>query len=342
VFLGVDGGGTKTALCLLTGDGSLAGRAEVTGTYDPSADPDRLAAILAEGVAAVCDRARTSPDRVDYAFFALPGYGEASRLVPVLDALPARVLGHHRYGCDNDMVAGWAGSFGGADGINVVSGTGSIAYGRHGVTSARAGGWGELFGDEGSGYWVGRSALTAFSRMSDGREPRSALYTAVRAVLAQDGGLAGNPVGDLVGDLDVLDVVLNRWSGSRSRIARLSRLVAGAADDGDDRARQILADAASELVLLVDAVRDRLGAPDGASLPVSYSGGMFQVRRVREAFAGELAGRAGAYVVHEPLYDPVVGAALYAAVLAGTPLDAAARRRLAPATFPATAAHGAS
>jgi len=320
VFLGVDGGGTKTALCLLTGAGDLAGRAEVAGSYDPSGDPGRLTALLAEGVTAVCNQARTAPERIDYAFVALPGYGEASRLLPLLDGLPAGVLGHQRYRCDNDMVAGWAGSFGGADGINVVSGTGSIAYGRHGATSARAGGWGELFGDEGSGYWVGRCALTAFSRMSDGREPCTALYAAVRAEVAQDGVLTS--------DLDLLDVVLNQWSGSRSRIARLSRLVAAAADDGDDRARQILTESASELVLLVDAVRDRLGTADGVTLPVSYSGGLFRARRVREAFVAELAARSGAYVVQEPRYEPVVGAALYAAVLAGTPLDAAACQRL--------------
>jgi N-acetylglucosamine kinase-like BadF-type ATPase len=63
--------------------------------------------------------------------------------IPTLDAIPAEVLGHSRYACDNDMVCGWAGSLGGVDGINVVSGTGTIPYGerlgqgvRVGVTSS--------------------------------------------------------------------------------------------------------------------------------------------------------------------------------------------------------------
>ncbi len=320
MFLGVDGGGTKTAMCLLTRDGEVVGRVEVAGTYDPSANPERLTPILAEGVNAVCHQARTAPDRLDYAFFALPGYGESARLAPTLDALPAHVLGHRRYRCDNDMVAGWAGSLGCADGINVISGTGSMAYGRCANVGVRAGGWGELLGDEGSGYWVGRRALNAFSRMSDGREHCSALYTAVRAELA-----AGHGLGD---DLDLLDVVLNRWSGARSRIAQLSRIVASVADAGDDRARRILTDAAAELVLLVDAVRGRLGIPEGDAVRVSYSGGLFQAARVREAFVHGLAGRESAYVPSEPLYPPVIGAALYAASLAGTPLDDEARDRL--------------
>ncbi len=85
-----------------------------------------------------------------------------------------------RYRCGNDMVCGWAGALAGEDGINVVCGTGSIAYGEYRGRTARSGGWGELFGDEGSAYWIAREGLTLFSRMSDGRAPRGALYEILR------------------------------------------------------------------------------------------------------------------------------------------------------------------
>ena len=75
-----------------------------------------------------------------------------------LDAMPAALLGHRRYRCGNDMVCAWAGSLGGEDGINIVAGTGSIGYGERAGASARAGGWGEVFGDEGSAYWIARAA----------------------------------------------------------------------------------------------------------------------------------------------------------------------------------------
>ena len=67
------------------------------------------------------------------------------------------------------MIALQAG-VGDAAGIVIVSGTGSIAYGRneHGEAS-RAGGWGYVLGDEGSGYWIGRLALRAVVRHADGR-----------------------------------------------------------------------------------------------------------------------------------------------------------------------------
>ena len=81
------------------------------------------------------------------------------------------MLGHDRYSCDNDMVCGWAGSLAGEDGINVISGTGSMTYGERQGVGHRVGGWGELFGDEGSAYWIAAQGLNAFTRMSDGRLP---------------------------------------------------------------------------------------------------------------------------------------------------------------------------
>lgn len=89
----------------------------------------------------------------------MPGYGEVSAGIPVLDAAPHPKLGHERYACDNDMVCGWAGSLGGADGINVISGTGSMTYGEHRGCGTRVGGWAELFGDEGSAYWIATRVL---------------------------------------------------------------------------------------------------------------------------------------------------------------------------------------
>ncbi|MEI9903464.1 MAG: BadF/BadG/BcrA/BcrD ATPase family protein [Asticcacaulis sp.] len=67
------------------------------------------------------------------------------------------------------MICGWAGSLAGADGINIVAGTGSIGYGERLGRGARAGGWGEVFSDEGSAYWIAVQGLAAFARMSDGR-----------------------------------------------------------------------------------------------------------------------------------------------------------------------------
>ena len=315
MFLGVDGGGTKTAFCLVTGSGEVAARMEAAGTYSPG-DPDLLAKVLQDGVAEVCRRAGITPDDVRQAFFGLPAYGESRAAVPLLDAVPRQVLGHDRYSCDNDMVCGWAGSLGLADGINVISGTGSMSYGERNGRRARAGGWGELFGDEGSAYWIAVRGLSAFSHMSDGRQPPGPLLQRVREHLGA------------VVDLDVLDVVLNQWGGDRGRVAALCPVVVDAADAGDACAAGIVDDAAVELVRLVDAARRRLEFPADAEVPVSYSGGVFSASRARRAFRRELGAAQGGYRLLRPAYPPVVGAALYAAKRAGAPLDVQALQRL--------------
>jgi len=315
VFLGVDGGGTKTAFCLVTGSGELAARVEGASTYS-SGDLGPLAQVLRDGVREVCRLAGISSDDVRQAFFGLPAYGESRAAVPLLDAVPRQVLGHERYSCDNDMVCGWAGSLALADGINVVSGTGSISYGERAGRRARAGGWGELFGDEGSAYWIAVRGLSGFSRMSDGRQPPGPLLDRVREHFAA------------VVDLDVLDLVLNQWGGDRGRVAALCPVVVGAAEAGDACAAEIVEEAAAELVRLVEATRGRLEFPAGGDVPVSHSGGVFRAPLVQEAFRRELATTDGGYRLVRPAYPPVVGAALYAAKRAGSPLDAEALRRL--------------
>jgi N-acetylglucosamine kinase-like BadF-type ATPase len=316
VFLGIDGGGTKTACCLLDREGRVVAQAQAPSSYYFTEGIELVGRVLRQGVDEVCRQAGLTPADIAYAFVGLPSYGEISRDLPALDAAPGEALGHHRYACGNDMICGWAGSLGGSDGINVISGTGSMTYGERAGRGARVGGWGELFGDEGSAYWIAIRGLNAFSRMSDGVLPSGPLHGLLRERLG------------LESDFDLIDVVLNRWQGGRGEIAELSRAVVEAASAGDTCAAQILADAAEELAGMVEATRRRLSFEVEESVPVSFSGGMFTAEPVLDGFKVALETFHSGYELREPLYPPVVGAALYAAKLAGEPLDAAALSRL--------------
>jgi N-acetylglucosamine kinase-like BadF-type ATPase len=312
-YLGVDGGGTRTTFCVVTGDGELVARVEqpTTSYFQAEEGIELVPRVLEAGIEAL----GAEPAGIAHAFFALPGYGEVSGDVPALDAAPRAILGHDRYTCDNDMVAGWAGSLAGQDGINVVCGTGSIAYGEHDGRRARAGGWGELFGDEASGYWIAARVLNAFTRMSDGRDARTPLHELVTSEL------------ELRADLDVIDVVLGRWHGDRGRVASLAPIAVAAAERGDATAAAILRQAGEELAALVAAVARRVGFPEGESIPVSYSGGVFAAGApILEPF--ERALPAGCDL-RAPLLPPEIGAALYAARLDGRPFDDVAVQRLA-------------
>ncbi|BFO18516.1 hypothetical protein SHKM778_49040 [Streptomyces sp. KM77-8] len=66
--------------------------------------------MLKDGIDAVCAAAGLTPADIEHAFFGLPGYGEAARDLPTLNATPRAVLGHDRYACDNDMVCKSGGS----------------------------------------------------------------------------------------------------------------------------------------------------------------------------------------------------------------------------------------
>jgi N-acetylglucosamine kinase-like BadF-type ATPase len=315
LFLGVDGGGSKTGFVLLDGDGRIVAETKTASCYYFNDDIELVGRILRAGIDDITTHAGIAASDIDQAFFGLPGYGEVSSDLERLDAIPREVLGHDRYSTDNDMVCGWAGSLGAADGINVISGTGSMTYGEYEGRGHRVGGWSELFGDEGSGYWIAIRGLNAFSRMSDGRLPRGPLYDIVRSRLA------------ISSDLDLIDVVVNQWKGLRVNIGDLSKTVVEAAEQGDAVAERILADACSELVEIVEATRIQLGF-DGQSVPVSYSGGMFTAALIRSGFENALMALPAPYELRDPLFGPGIGGALYAAKTAGTPLSDSALARL--------------
>ena len=308
-FLGVDGGGTKTDFLLIDEKGRVLAAHRGGSAYYIETSLDAVQAMLVAGIQSTLQQAGLTAAHVEFAFLGLPAYGEDSAMLSRLDGLVAHVLPVSRYRCGNDMVCGWAGALAGRDGINIVAGTGSIAYGEFETRSARAGGWGQLFSDEGSAYWIAREALALFSRMSDGRTPKAALYELVRERF------------QLRADHDLCATIYGPPALARSELAALAPLVAQAALAGDVAARQLFEQAAKELAAIVDAVRDQLHVPLQLPLPVSYSGGMFRLEGLLKPMLENVL-RAGdrSYEFIEPRLTPVAGAALYAAKQGGAPL----------------------
>ena len=311
-YLGVDGGGSKTLFLLIDEAGKiLASHAEGTAYY-PEIGLEALKKLLTRGIGQILRQGGITVSDLTFAFLGLPTYGEDSALLATLDTAPSSVLPTGRYRCGNDMVCGWAGALAGADGINVAVGTGSIVYGEYAGRCARAGGWGELFSDEGSAYWLAREGLRLFSRMSDGRVPRGALYELVRRHFV------------LQNDLDLCAAVYGKRLAQRSQFAQLSHLVVEAARAGDSAARTLFVQAAAELGDIIDAVRSQLQVPPEVRLAVSYSGGMFESKDLLLASLKEaLASPPRNYSFLRARLPSDAGAAVHAAKLSGTPLDAA-------------------
>lgn len=319
-YLGVDGGGSKTRFLLIDDSGGILAEHVEGSAYYLEIGLPALEAMLDQGIEAVLKRGAVRAEDLTFAFLGLPAYGEDRMLLPKLDAAPAAALPPGRYRCGNDMICGWAGALAGEDGINVVAGTGSIAYGEYAGHGARAGGWGELFSDEGSAYWLAREGLRLFSRMSDGRTPRGALHTLVRRHFG------------LTDDLELCAAIYGKEAAQRSQLARLSKVVAEAASAGDREARALFTQAAEELADIVDAVRLNLNVPLELELPVSHSGGLFELGDLLLApFETALARKARPYRLVPARLSPEAGAALYAAKLSGAPLDARAVAALSAA-----------
>ncbi|WP_419815735.1 N-acetylglucosamine kinase [Glacieibacterium sp.] len=303
IFLGVDGGGTKTEFVCIDDTGRTVARALTGTTYHLQVGLDEAIARLGQGVAAVCSQLSIQASSLTHSFFGLPAFGEDATIDPQLDAACGRLLGHGRYRCDNDMVCGWAGSLACADGINLVAGTGSIGYGERNGRKARVGGWGEVFSDEGSAYWIAIQGLNAFTRMSDGRLPIGPL----KSIVGQTLGLNT--------DLDICARVMGENGMTRDEIAGLAPTVSQAAEAGDEVAVAILDQAGSELAQMAQALRRNLEFADSETVLLSWSGGVLTKQlAVRNAFLHHLR-QLAAYEIIEPRHEPAVGAALYAKLL---------------------------
>ena len=178
-----------------------------------------------------------------------------------------------------------AGAFLGAPGVVVIAGTGSMASGWNGESSARAGGHGFLLGDEGGAYWIGRAAVRAALRWEDGMGGSKIIHRAVIQAAGQD--------------LDALIGEVCTHPAERARLTALAPVVTALAAE-DPEARSIALRAAEHLAALAEAIRRRLGP-----LPVAGAGRVFSAPVIWDRFA-ELTGAV------RPLAAATVGAALLA------------------------------
>ena len=180
-WLGVDGGGTKTAFTLYDENMSQLDRFELPTCHYAQVGFAGMRRVFNEGV----QRAEASGLLGDeYGIgFGICGYGEGVESSAAIEDAALGAAGGHPFSLVNDVESAWAAGLAMRDGIVIIAGTGSIAYGVCEDRSMRCGGWDYELGDEGSGGWLGKELLRAFTRQSDGREPRGAIHNLVRREL---------------------------------------------------------------------------------------------------------------------------------------------------------------
>ncbi|HXH05596.1 MAG TPA: BadF/BadG/BcrA/BcrD ATPase family protein [Vicinamibacterales bacterium] len=259
VVLGIDAGGTKTVCQLADDRGRVLAEARGPGANLQAHGELQVEKVIHDVMERALGDRGLAPAVICLGIAGVDRPGDAD----VVTALMRRIGYKARVLVVNDALIALQAAVGDAPGVVIVSGTGSIAYGRdrHG-RAARAGGWGYILGDEGSGYWIGRSALRAVLREADRRGPATTLTPRLLAHFH-----VGRPQ-DLIHEV--------YYGGLRpTEIAALAAIVQAAAAEGDDVAIGILDSASRELAAAGLSVARRLGLLDEPATFV-LAGGIFR------------------------------------------------------------------
>ena len=260
-MIGIDGGGSKTHAIVADETGASIGEATGPGSAVKPGDEEASAEVIAAVVRDALEAAGMSHVTPRVICIGVAGAGREAARQALWQALVARdlaadVVVHSDFGIALDD------AFGDGPGVLLISGTGSAAFGRSPAgTTARCGGWGPVIGDEGSGTWIGRRALSVVSAAADGRESQTALTGAILTAAEV------NEVSDLI-----------PWAAnaSREQIASLAPVVFSVADAGDLRANAIISLAVEELMLHIRALAQQLFGDERAAVPVALTGGLLK------------------------------------------------------------------
>ena len=288
-LVGVDGGGSKTVAVVADLHGRIKGRGEA-GTSNHHVVGWRSAfAAITQSIAAATAAAGGGQRRALSACVGIAGADSEGDQARALAWLRRQGLAEHNLVVNDGALL--LGATGQQEGVAVVSGTGSIAWGRNALgRHARSGGWGHLIGDEGSGYQLSIEAMRHTVTAADGREPWGPLAKAVLRFYACKEAAALLPL-------------IYGPQVTKADLAKLAPLVFRLASEGDPLARRLIDDAAQSLATLVQAVSRELGL----SRPALALGGSLLVRQktLRDLLLRKLRGSFGKIVV---VREPARGA----------------------------------
>jgi N-acetylglucosamine kinase-like BadF-type ATPase len=258
--IGIDAGGTKTLGYLADEKKKILAEAHDAGANFHTSGPQAVEVVLRRVFKKLLAGQGLLPTAICVGMAGVDRESEADEVGTIL----------RRIGCQapiivvNDGLVALCAGVGDQPGLVVISGTGSIAYGyNRQLHAARAGGWGHIIGDEGSGYWIGRQALSAVVRAADGRGPATRLTAEVLEHFKID-------------DVVALPQIVYDRDWPRKSVAALGPLVQRALESGDLLATTIVERAADELALSARSVASKLQL-DHEMFPAVLAGGAFQV-----------------------------------------------------------------
>ncbi|MFS0688650.1 BadF/BadG/BcrA/BcrD ATPase family protein [Sporosarcina sp. 179-K 8C2 HS] len=297
--LGIDGGGTRTTGIVADELGNVYMHA-VTGRSNPNTLQQAEFEEVISGLARELKRQGEAIfNQLSVCFVGIAGVGESGRDAEVAALLARELPAGTKVIVRNDAFnALYSGTLGGP-GIVQIAGTGAVTLGiNENGDVARSGGWGYLFDDEGSGFYLGNEALKAVFRSFDNRGPATSLTDRVTDYLAVQS------VPDIIGKVYGKE-------HPRSVVAPLARLVMQEVQADDDVAKEIVKRACIEMMHSIEACHSRL-FDENHPTAIVLSGGVFTDAEFFAAQFSELARHSIPNAVFQTTHVPPVGGAVLA------------------------------
>ncbi|MGL4850690.1 MAG: N-acetylglucosamine kinase [Clostridium sp.] len=308
-YLGITGDMGKTKYVLI--DKDLRKILEIRRgiTYVQHIDINFFKTELLSGINEVIERTEIEKKEIAFIFLGFQGYGESERSKKIVEDACHDILSGFTYAIDNDSISSWAAGTLCRPGINIVSGTGSIAFGMNERgESERVGGWGPIIGDEGSAQWIGIKLVNEYTKQKDGRKEETRLIE----ILETDVG-----IDDYYG---VVDLIFNKYNLSMTEFAKLCDIGILAAEEGCIASRKIFEDAAYEIFLLIKALKEKLNMEK--NFIVSYTGGAFRAENlILEPLKRFLKEADIDCIIQKAMIGPAMGSALMAYTLGGNEIN---------------------
>lgn len=303
-YLGIDGGGTKTKYLLINENLKKVAERDGSTIHIHQVGVEGIKIQVTENISKICNDANIELKDIGYIFAGVPGYGESIDDMEKIDKAFEDIM-KVPYSIDNDAVNGWAGGTACRPGVNVVAGTGSIAYGRNSEGKlARCGGFGPGIGDDGSAYWIALKTINEYTKQKDGRKEKTVLVD----ILEKEYGVTYK--------YEIVEIVFNKLKFNRTELAKFSTICFLSAEAGCPACKKIFKDAAESIFEHIKAIAKELNFTD--EFVVSYTGGVFKAgKHVLNPLKEMIKESALKCYLQEPVLDPWKGAALLAYNLGG-------------------------
>lgn len=260
--LGIDGGGTKTAAIVADKNGTVYIAAEAGRSNPNTLSKEEFKTVMIGLLKQLCEQNEAIYRKISVCFAGMAGVGESNRHFEVKSLLASQLPSGTSIFIENDAVnALYSGTLGGP-GIVQISGTGAITVGLNETgETARVGGWGYLFDDDGSGYDLGKQALRSAFQAYDGRGEPTALTPKLLAYFQAD---------------RIPDLIEKIYIGQHPRtiIAPLSKIVVDTALGKDPVALRIVENASKKMAHSIVTCHSKLFAEE-ETVKVVLSGGVF-------------------------------------------------------------------